>query len=235
MTIFARYFIMIKKFLFITLICMSTKTYAQINEIGISLGGSNYIGDIGREYYIYPNNYAIGIIYKYNLNPRIALRGTYTYSKITDDDADANNIARQLRDLHFTNTLNELALGVEFSFIEYGLSSRDKTYTPYILFEIAAVNYNVVKAETSPGEYDYEPKTTFSIPFGLGYKTRLFGNLAGAIEIGVRYTFEDDLDYNEPNIPSLTYGNPNNNDWYVFSGINLVYTFGRPACYATPQ
>ncbi len=226
---------MIKKFLFSILFCVSATANAQINEIGITLGGSNYIGDIGQEYFIYPNSYAVGIIYKYNLNPRIALRATYTYSKITADDDDSDNSARKIRDLNFTNTLNELALGVEFSYFEYDLSGRDKTHTPYILFELAAVNYNVAKSETSPGNYEYESKTTFSIPFGLGYKTKIWGNLAGAIEIGIRYTFEDDIDYNNPEIPSLTFGNPNNNDWYVFSGINLVYTFGRPACYTTPR
>lgn len=223
---------MIKKFLFITLISISAMVHAQINEIGIFLGGNNYIGDIGRENYIYPNNFAVGVIYKYNLNPRIALRGTYTYAKITADDADSDNIARQLRNIHFDNSLQELALGLEFNYFEYDLGTREKTQTPYILFEIAAINYNVVKSETSPGQYDYESKTSYSIPFGLGYKTKIFGKLAGAIEIGIRYTFEDDIDYNNSSIPSLNFGNPNNNDWYVFSGINLVYTFGRPACYA---
>ena len=29
----------------------------------------------------------------------------------------------------------------------------------------------------------------------------------------------------------LVFGNINNNDWYVFSLINLSYTFGRKPCY----
>ena len=223
---------MIKRFLFIILICISAMANAQINEIGIFLGGNNYIGDIGRENYIYPNSFAVGGIYKYNLNPRIALRGTYTYAKISANDADSDNIARQYRDIQFDNTLHELAIGVEFNYFNYDLSTREQTHSPYILLEIAAINYNVVKSETSPGQYNYESKTSLSIPFGLGYKTKIAGNLAGAIEIGVRYTLEDDIDYNNSTIPSLTFGNPNNNDWYVFSGINLVYTFGRPSCYA---
>ena len=221
----------IKKFLLITLICISGIAHGQINEIGISLGGSNYIGDIGRETFIYPSSYAIGAIYKHNLNPRIALRGTYTYAKLTDDDANSKNIARQSRGYKFTNTLHEFAVGLEFSYFDYDLSGRDQTHSPYILFEIAAINY---KTATSgdPGDYQYESVTSFSIPFGLGYKTKIYGNLAGAIEIGMRYTFVDDLDYNNKDIDGLNFGDPTNNDWYVFSGINLVYTFGRPSCYS---
>ncbi len=224
---------MVKKFLFILIIVMTSISNAQINEVGLHGGGSNYIGDIGSTTYINPNDYAFGVIYKYNLNPRIALRGTFTYAKVSAEDSNSKNIAKQQRDLSFTNTIKELAVGIEFNYFEYDLSTRDKSQTPYILMEVAAYNYNIVKLQTAPNEYEYGNKTSFSIPFGLGYKTRIVGNLAGAIEIGMRYTFTDEIDYNHEMISALNFGNPNYNDWYVFTGINLVYTFGRPACFAT--
>lgn len=214
---------------------MTTIGNAQIHETGIFLGGSNYIGDIGATNYILPNNFAGGIIYKYNLNPRIALRGTFTYAQITADDADSKNAGRKLRDLRFTNTIKEMAVGMEFSYFEYGSESKSLQYTPYILIEFAAFNYNVAVRETAPNQYDYESKTSYSIPFGIGYKTKLSESFAVGLEVGVRYTFKDDLDFNNSDIPSLQYGNINSNDWYVFSGVNLVYTFGRPACYTTPN
>jgi len=224
---------MLKRFLFVLIIGMTTFTNAQINELGVFFGGSNYIGDIGSTNYVNPNDYAFGVIYKYNINPRIALRGTFTYAKVSADDSNSQNIARQQRDLNFTNTIKELAVGVEFNYFEYDLSTRDMSQTPYILLEVAAYNFNIAKSQTAPNEYEYGNNTSFSIPFGLGYKTRIVGNFAGAIEVGVRYTFTDELDYNHEMINALNFGNPNNNDWYVFTGINLVYTFGRPACYAT--
>lgn len=232
-TIFARYFMMVKRFLFILIIGITTITNAQINEIGVFVGGSNYIGDIGSTDYVNPNDYAFGVIYKYNLNPRIALRGAFTYAKISADDSNSKNIARQQRDLNFSNTIKELAVGVEFNYFEYDLSTIGKSQTPYILLEVAVYNYNIAKYQTAPNEYQYGNKTFLSIPFGLGYKAKIVGNLAGAIEVGVRYTFTDELDYNNEIINALSFGNPNSNDWYVFTGINLVYTFGRPACYAT--
>lgn len=226
---------MVKKFLFIAMLLTTVANSAQIHEAGIFVGGSNYIGDIGPTNYILPSNFAGGIIYKYNLNPRIALRGTFTYAQITSDDTDSDNEARNLRDLNFTNDIKEFAVGVEFSYFEYNSSSDSKTYTPYLLLEFAAYNYKTAVTETSPNQYTYENKTSYSIPFGVGYKTRIAESFALSLEIGARYTFKDDLDFNHNEIPSLQFGNPNNNDWYVFSGIHLTYTFGRPACYNTPN
>jgi len=224
-----------KKFvLIITFICVTTSSKAQINEIGFFVGASNYIGDIGPEYYINPNNFMGGVIYKWNMNPRIALRGTFTYAQISSNDKDATNIARYNRGIGFNNSIKELAVGVEFSYFEYDISDYQKTNTPYLLVEIAAFNYNVVTAETTPKQYQYSSKTSFAIPFGIGFKTKLSGDIAVALELRARYTFEDDIDYNNNTIESLTFGNPNSNDWYILSGISFVYTFGRPACYSTP-
>lgn len=225
-----------KLVLLITLVCITTTSKAQINEVGFFVGGSNYIGDIGPEYYINPNNFMGGVIYKWNMNPRVALRGTFTYAKISSHDFDATNIARKKRDIGFNNSIKELAVGLEFNYFEYNLDDYSKTYTPYLLFEIAAFNYNVATSENPPNskQYQYSSKTSFAIPFGIGYKTKLFGDLAMALEIRARYTFEDDLDYNNNKIDSLTFGNSNSNDWYILSGISFVYIFGRPACYTTP-
>lgn len=219
---------------FISFICITTTSKAQINEIGVFVGGSNYFGDIGSEFYINPNNLMGGIIYKYNLNPRMALRGTFTYAEISADDADATNTARQQRGLRFTNSIKELAVGLEYSYFPYNLSTYNQTHTPYILLEIAAFNYNVVTGETAPQEYQYSSKTSVAIPFGLGYKFKIAREFAMAFEVRTTYTFTDEIDYNNSDIPSLTFGNPNNNDWYTFTGISFVYTFGRPPCYATP-
>ncbi len=224
-----------KKFLIIGFLLISSLISAQIHEVGVFLGGSNYIGDVGSEYYIAPKNFAGGFIYKYNLNPRVALRGTFTYTQLKSDDAKATNIARKMRGYNFSNALKEFAVGVEISYFDYGSHSRTNYATPYILLELAAFNYNVVSEETAPNEYNYTSATSYSIPFGLGYKTRLGFNFALGMEIGARYTFKDDLDYNNLDIPSLNFGNPDSNDWYVFTGINLVYTFGRAACYKKLQ
>jgi len=223
-----------KVIFFIAFICITTTSNAQINEVGIIAGGSNYIGDIGPEYYIKPSNLMVGVIYKWNKNPRVAFRGTFTYAQIKANDKDATNQARINRGIGFSNSIKELAVGLEFNYLEYNLADYSKTHTPYILIELAAFNYNIATKETGVREYEYESNTSFAIPFGVGYKTKLGFNLAIAAEIRARYTFVDNIDYNNNTINSLKFGNPNSNDWYMLSGISLVYTFGRPPCYVTP-
>jgi hypothetical protein len=47
--------------------------YSQIHEVGVFLGGSNYIGDVGSTNHIAPNE-PFGILYKWNKSPRHAYR-----------------------------------------------------------------------------------------------------------------------------------------------------------------
>lgn len=217
-----------KLILFISFVCITITSNAQINEIGVFGGANNYIGDIGPEYYINPNNFMGGIIYKWNANPRMAFRGTFTYAQLSSSDENATNNARKSRGLQFSNTIKELAVGIEYNYFDYNIDNFNQRQTPYILLEIAAFNYNAVEKETS-----------FAIPFGVGYKFAVGRRCAVAFEIRTTYTFTDEIDYNyyeegSDSIPALEFGNPNNNDWYTLAGVSFVYTFGRPPCYATP-
>lgn len=199
--------------------------------MGFFAGATNYVGDIGNTNYLRPKDVGAGLIYKWNLNPRIAFRGTYTHIRIKANDANSDNLVRQNKGLNFSNSINEFGLGMEFSFFEYDLSSDTKTYTPYILAGVAAFDRQVVKSINTSGNFNFTRKTSLALPFGIGYKSKIYGKLAFAIEMGVRYTFNDDLDYSDPTFPQLDYGGTGD-DWYMFTGVSLVYTFGRPACYS---
>ena len=61
----------------------------------------------------------------------------------------------------------------------------------------------------------------------VGIKSNLSPSLILALEAGARYTLTDNVDgsFNQ------NFGNINNNDWYVFSGVTLTYTFGNKPCY----
>ena len=216
--------------LLLILTSFSNVSLGQIYEVGISLGGSNYVGDIGRTSYIYPNKLGGAAFFKYNKNPRMALRATYSYLPIKANDLDADTDFRRVRRLNFKNTINELAVGLEYNFYEYDLSTPGKTWTPYILLEFAAFNYKYITSETVPDQYEYNSKNSFAIPFGVGFKSKLSGSFAFALETKFRYTFEDNLDYNSEKIAKLNFGGTGN-DWYMFTGFSLIYTFGRPACY----
>ena len=225
-----------KSILLIIFVSFSTVLLGQVYEIGVFIGGSNYVGDIGRTNYIYPNKVAGAAFFKYNLNPKMALRATYSYIPITGDDKDADTDYRRTRGpnnigYNFSNTINELALGLEYNFYEYDLSSKDKTSTPYILFQIAAVDYETPRIQNPDRTFNFTRNTAVSIPLGIGYKTKIIEKIAFAVETTVRYTFTDELDYSTSRFSQLNFGGTSN-DWYLFSGVSLVYTFGRPACFS---
>ncbi len=223
-----------KLFFIISLNFIIFVSNAQINEIGLVFGGNNYSGDIGSEYYIYPNNLMGGLIYKWNVNPRMAFRGTFLYAKVTADDANSENSGRKLRGFKFSNSITEIAVGMEYNYFDYNLNEPGKRFTPYIYTGVGMFFYSIALSESSTGSFDYDYDIGASIPFGLGIKTKLVGKFAIAFETRATYTFSDKIDYNNYEIDSLNFGNPNTNDWYMFTSISLVYTFGRPPCFITP-
>ena len=220
-----------KQILLILSIIFSTITIAQSHEIGVFFGGSNFIGDIGSTNYIYPNKLAGGFVYKFNINPRIAIRGNYTYVPTHGDDRKSENSFRQARGKSFSNTVHEYAIGTEFNFFDYNISDYKTRYTPYIFTQIALFNYKSPAEFNTGNNIRYENKFSSAIPFGLGIKGLFFDDFAFAFEIGARYTFADDIDYTTSKINSLNFGG-NGNDLYTFTALSIVYTFGKPHCYS---
>lgn len=207
---------------------------AQIHEIGVFLGGSNYIGDVGKTNHINPNEFAYGILYKWNKSPRHSYRFSYTQSAITANDLDSDAPNRVLRGYNFKNNIKEFSAGMEFNFFDFNLHEALKTkITPYVHTGISYFIYDELYVVNGKTEEDYR-ESAFAIPMTVGIKSNLIPNFVIGIEVGARYTFTDNLDGSNPknkNLKPLQFGNVNSKDWYVFSGITLTYTFGEKPCY----
>src|SRR5690606_32857567 len=115
---------------------------AQINELGIFLGGSNFVGDVGKTDYIAPNELAFGILYKWNRSPRHAYRISYTQSQVSGNDADSDVAGRNLRGYRFENSLKELSVGFEFNFFDFNLHELDRKITPYVYSGVSYFFYD---------------------------------------------------------------------------------------------
>lgn len=210
-----------------------TSMNAQIHEVGVFLGGSNYIGDVGSTTYISPDKLAFGVLYRWNKSPRHAYRFSYTQSTITANDLDSREGGRKLRGYRFDNTIRELSAGLEFNFFDFNLHEDKRKFTPYVFSGLNYFRYDELYIQS--GETKKQKNTgSFAIPMILGVKTNLTSNFVLGLEVGARYTFTDNLDGSNPendNLKSLRFGDLNNNDWYVFSGVTLTYTFGNKPCY----
>ncbi len=196
---------------------LSTVLTAQTYEVGAFLGGANYIGDVGKTQFIAPVGPTFGGIAKWNRSTRHSFRLTYLVGQIIADDLDAKDVRRLQRGYAFENTLSEISLGVEYMY-------TGVTFTWYDALRRTGTLFEPVGREN-----------TYAIPMVLGLKKTLGTKFLIGVEIGARYSFSDALDgsanVSDSQGNNVPFGNTNNNDWYVFSGVTLTYAFGRKPCY----
>ncbi len=209
----------------------------QTYEVGGFVGGANYIGDIGKTNYISPSDIVVGGIFKWNRSSRHAFRASILVAGISGDDEDSDETRRQQLGYNFKNTITEFSLGVEYTFWEFNVHSGQPESTPYLYTGITYFNYDALyKRPGSNLIIEYDQAGTLAIPMVVGYKATVGTKLVLGFEIGARYTFTDDLDGSNPvkdlaDDDGLKFGNINSDDWYVFTGVTLTFTFGRKPCY----
>ncbi len=225
-----RYFFLILISLFIT-----KNSDAQIYEVGVFAGGSNFIGDVGATNYISPNQPAFGAIAKWNRSPRHSFRASVIFTDLEGNDSKSKDPRREQRGYSFNTSILEISAGMEFTFLDFDLHTNGMKGTPYLYSGISIANHDNYYF-TPSGEYTSENSTSwaYGIPMVLGYITNIFNQFVLAAEIGARYTFSNELDGSVPDNEDrepFSFGNTNSTDWYMFTGITLTYTFGRRPCY----
>ncbi|CDF77981.1 conserved hypothetical protein [Formosa agariphila KMM 3901] len=210
-------------------------SYSQIHEFGVFIGGSNTIDDSnGQSSILNPSRFAFGGLYKWNRSPRHSWRVSATTNYKMPDLGSEN-----------VKTIAEASVGLEFNFFEFNLHQSGFKHTPYIYTGVSVFGFNIADPKLDASETaillpeDTKIEVGYGIPIILGYKIRINYTFNLGFEVGARYTFTDNID--ESNIivkkasgdvfEDRRYGNLNNNDWYVFTGFTLTYTFGRKPCY----
>ncbi|OYU82798.1 MAG: hypothetical protein CFE24_14140 [Flavobacterium sp. BFFFF2] len=214
------------------LLFFSLITQAQINEIGGFIGGANYIGDIGATNYVYPKDVAFGLLYRWNQSPRHSYRVSLTMARVHADDVDSDVLARQQRGYSFKNAVRELAVGFEFNFFDFNLHEESRKVTPYVASGLSYANFDALYFDRGKLRKS-GTGSAVGIPMILGIKAHIADEWVLGLEVGARYTFTDNFDGSNPNdsYQKFRFGNLNSNDWYVFSGLTLTYTFGQKPCY----
>lgn len=211
---------------------------SQTYEIGGLLGGANYIGDVGSSYYINPNDIAFGALFRWNRTPRHSFRFSAMYAGLNADDAKSKEARRLQRGLSFTNKVLEFSGGIEYTFWEFNTHAMEPQNSPYLYTGITYFNYESLFLGQNNQIQENGNDWAFAIPMVVGYKLTVGRHMVFGVEIGARYTFTDNLDGSSPpgeraNNQNLEFGNINNNDWYIFAGINLTVMFGRKPCHCT--
>ena len=106
-----------KQFIVIILLTMSSLVHGQYHtaasrsELGILVGGSYYLGDLNQFSQFRNTHLAGGLVYRFNINPRVSFRANFTYAKVSAADSQAKNQFQRERNLSFSSEIYELGAG----------------------------------------------------------------------------------------------------------------------------
>ena len=222
-----------KLFIFVIVFAKVLVSHSQIYEVGLTYGKTNFIGDIGNTQFINPSNDGVGFLVRWNRSPRHSYRFSFIHSSLSGDDLKSKDSRRIERGYNFSSNISEFSLGMEFNFLNYDLHTTFDKFTHYFYTGICYTSFDKQILENGYINNLDKVDSSIGIPIIIGAKFRVENSFILSFEIGARYKFTDKIDGNIINSEEISYnfGNINNNDWYVFTGFNITYTFGRKPCY----
>ena len=182
--------------------------YAR-SEVGVFGGVSYYIGDLNPTKHFLMSKPAFGIVYRYNLSPRFALKVNGYYGWL--EGADAVSKENVQRNLSFKTYITDISVQIELNFMKYITGHDHYKFSPYIFTGVSLFNFNP-KAQLGGEWYSLQPLgtegqgttipgvepryslTSVAIPFGLGIKWSPAKVMCIGLEWGLRKTFTDYID-----------------------------------------
>lgn len=190
-------------------------------EIGGLLGGCSYYGDANYNGLLQNINIMTGLVGRYNINPRMAVKANFSMAKISGNTADGENRFPG-GDVEFSRTIYDLGAQFECNFFAYGSGASYKgtrRLVPYI-FAGLGMTYAPEPAENV---------FTVNLPVGVGVKYKFAPRWNVGCEFTARFTASDDLDVTDKTKPLLNdpYGIKSssfkNKDSYSFLSIFVTY------------
>ena len=204
------------------LTCFTTEAQV-LNQIGGSIGYSNYLGDLVVPSFTFnQSSFAANLFCKKQLDANISLRGNILIGKLKGDDLFYHRNAS--RGINFQSNFFELTLIGEYDLLgqrRYPKGGGGKDIlSPYVF---AGLGFMIVDQSIHYGSADNpDISAVFSymhpaIPLGMGFKKDIGKSLQVSIELGMRLTFSDYIDGVKKS------GDPTDNDVYFFGGLGVIY------------
>ena len=186
--------------------------FGQYFEAGITVGASNYVGDLSSNsssLYLSETGFAGGVFTRFNINDFAGLRLAFNAASISGADANADFESIRERNLNFQTGVLEGSFIGEFNILGYQPYNLSRPFSPYIFGGISLIYFNP-KTDYQGQIVDLQPLGTegqglsgreapydllsLAIPFGLGVKYAINDSWNVGLELGARATFTDYLD-----------------------------------------
>ncbi|MEX0811921.1 MAG: DUF6089 family protein [Chitinophagales bacterium] len=145
-------------FLFVGLL-FTTSSYGQISEVGVGIGATNFLGDLGKKssgmnLYFGDIDGSIfrpgaSVFYRTSLHNYVAVKVALSYGQFAGDDRLARSQEmmdddwfRSYRNLSFKSHIVELGVSSEVHIMRYRPGSLKDRMTPYVVGGINALYFN---------------------------------------------------------------------------------------------
>lgn len=208
----------------ILLLVAAVQTQAQDDveyrmEVGAGVGLVSYLGDFNGS--VVKNMQPMGsLVWRWVLNPRMALRAKGSYGKLKGSSADVQTYYpdMQAKPYEFNHSLGDLGVTFEYNFWPYG-TGRDyrgaKRLTPFIFGGVGGTY-------VSGGPKDV---WTAHVPLGLGVKYKLGDRVNIGLEWAAHFSLSDKLDGVVDPYRVKSSGLFKNTDGYSTLLVTLTYSF----------
>jgi hypothetical protein len=181
---------------------------AQNSEVGACVGTMFYLGELNPSKLFAQPKLAAGLVYRYNISPRWAIKADFMFGKVSGSDLATNNGYE--RNLSFTSPITEFSVVGELNFLQLYTSVGKNHFAPYIFAGATVFSFDPMAQYKDGTEYELQslgtegqglegmPKkyslTHFAIPFGIGFRFNIGRYVSIGAEWSMRYTFTDYLD-----------------------------------------
>lgn len=182
----------------------------QEGEVGITIGGAHYFGDLNKGVGFKSPQLTYGVLAKKQFGPYVALRVAGHYAKLGYADSMVNPAKfpfQKTRNLDFQNKVWEVSVQGDFNFFKFIPGDPEHRFTPYITLGVGIIKHNPytfldgVKEKLQPLGTEGQlaagnaySDQAYCFPLGMGVKYNIANNLNLGFEVVYRYTNTDYLD-----------------------------------------
>ena len=197
--------------IFCTIVISASAQYSM--DFGVSLGGSNYVGEVGGsgtepkpwllDMNLAKSSIGFGGFYRLNFTQNIAAKISVNYARIAGADSLSGIVTQRARNLSFRTDIIEAAITAEYYFFtmnDLSRSSNARINFGSYLFAGAGVALFYPSAQLDDKWYALRPLQTEGVenaydvmtvvlPIGAGANFTFNKKLKLGVEFGYRFTF----------------------------------------------
>lgn len=202
--------------------CTLQVTHAQDYkyEIGVEAGISSYWGDANQVSIIYNPGFTGGVLFRYVIDYRWAIRANLSAAMLSGNTADFDNVFPGGGEYKFNTTLFDAGCRAEFNFLNYGVGYTYKNtsrFSPYITAGLAFC------AGFPEGNNFF----AVNIPLGVGVKYKVAERWNLGLEFAMHKVLGDRIDSQDLKDPyKIPSSFLKNTDWFSTLVFTITYDFG---------